>query len=262
MKILQLSRAFYLFNLVILLGCASSSSVKKNVEINRKQDIQLPQTLVQKLQSGTDFWAEGESPVSWTLSMDFDKQFYFEANNGIRFTNGPVTSVRNSQLNTDVYTIQNAQGDAKIVVYDTKCGHSNPQVKVEITVNNTLYAGCGEYLYNSNLDGIWELAKIGNKQITSADFQKGIPRFKFDLANLAFSGFDGCNKFSTDFIAKGNRVKIGNIITNQKGCKFDDLQDILMKKISNQLVDYYFKDGKLYLYLIDDSTLIFNRLNS
>jgi uncharacterized membrane protein len=116
----------------------------------------LADSLVKKQSSGTDFYASGNLPVSWTLDMDVDKEFVFTAND----ITARVAAVKPSPSNRDekrTYHSSTTNGEMEIIIYKESCLGNVRTQKVEVRFNNTLYTGCGTYLYNPLLNGSWIL---------------------------------------------------------------------------------------------------------
>jgi heat shock protein HslJ len=249
---------FYLL-LVNLFACTSSKEiVQKKIAIEQKQ-VKLPDSLIQKQSAGIDFFAGGDLPVSWTVEMDFDNRYYFKTTDGISMSVPAVKATRPAGTAASNYHYSSNQGDMTILVFDAGCSTNASGKKVEVTVNNTRYSGCGSDLYNASVNDVWILEKTGNTLLNSKDFPKGLPKLAFSIAENKMTGSDGCNAISAGIQMMGSRIKFSAIGGGDASCKNNAVQKIFMEKISNNTVDYYFKDGKLYLYLIDDSTLVFRK---
>lgn len=244
---------------MVLLSCSSTKEafIKKTVAKSSSAEIKLPDSLIKKLQKGIDFFASGDLPDTWTLEMDYDNGYYFKTGNGITMN----TPAYKATISTDTlrkYIANTSQGEMTIFLYETFCGSKNNK-RAEVLLNNTLYRGCGNYLYNPAVDGKWILEKIGNTVVNVTDYKKGIPTLQFDIAGNKITGTDGCNNFNGTIQMQGSRIQFSTINGSNAACSNDVLQKIFIQKISGQVASYYFKDGQLYLYLIDDSLLIYKK---
>ena len=86
-----------------------------------------------------------------------------------------------------------------------------------------------------------------------------IPVFELNIEKKRLTGNDGCNIIGGNIEVQGSRIKFGNIVSTKMGCDKKSIENIISNLINNNIASYYFKEGKLYLYLIDDSLLIFKK---
>ncbi|MEQ1554219.1 MAG: META domain-containing protein, partial [Ferruginibacter sp.] len=151
-------------------------------------------------------------------------------------------------------------GDIKIFITNKECTtpiHKEVFTKeVKFSFNSITYNGCGNYLSNNNLHGKWKLEKLGNININTKDYNVA-PFCNIDLNKNSITGNDGCNTFGGKIEVQGDRIKFGLLISTQMACGNKSIDQILAQQINNQLVNYYFKESKLYLYLPNDSILVF-----
>ena len=223
-----------------------------------KYSIQMPDSLSKKQTAGVDFFASGNSPANWTLEMDFDKYFIFSSADGTKLSTQAVKSSAETQAAT-TYKTTNPKGPITIIIYNEPCGKENTGKKTEFFINDKHYSGCGKSLYDYRLNDNWILESVNNKILNASDFTKGLPHISFSLAQKKLTGTDGCNNFSTGIEVEGNRIKFAALAATKMSCKNNSIQKIFIEKISNQTASYFFREGKLYLYLIDDSLLIFTK---
>ena len=121
------------------------------------------------------------------------------------------------------------------------------------------YTGCGQYLYNNQLNNSWVLEKMGNEKQEAKRFSKGLPVITINLIDNSINGHDGCNNLFGKLSVQGTRIHFGPIAQTKMLCQDNNpsFEKIVSEKISNQVASYFFKEGKLVLYLIDDSQLSF-----
>jgi len=245
------------FLAIFFLACNSSkeSAVKK--ALSEPAGVKLPDSLLQKQAAGIDFFAEGDQPIAWTIDMDIDKGYYFKTSNGISFETPAVKPARKNDIAANSYSYSSRQGDMSILVFDQPC--SNTGKKVEVTVNGTRYSGCGKDLYNNAINDTWILEKNGNEILNAKDFPKGLPKLVFNISESKISGSDGCGDISAPIQMQGSRISFSMITSGSGNCKNGSIRKIFLDKLSNKTADYYFRNGRLYLYLIDDSTLEFRK---
>jgi heat shock protein HslJ len=242
------------------------SSCKSSQQTSRRQVINkyVPSTLVEDamLQEGIDFFAEGNNPSNWTLQMNIDDTVRFEAEDGLslKFAYNQLKKENNKER--IIYTTKIKAGDVSILVKEADCtlqSKKNIQSKqVSFTFNSIVYNGCGKFLTNNKLQAKWVLEKIGNTIININEYNR-IPIFEINIEKSTLLGNDGCNTIKGKFEVQGNRIQFYTIDGTNTACTKKSLSKIIQQQINNALVDYYFKEGKLYLYLSDDNLLVFTK---
>ncbi len=210
--------------------------------------------------TGIDFFAEGNDPAIWKLQMSYDDTVQFVAADGlaIKFAFNQLKKDITTERSIFSTTLKNA--NISIAVYNKVCtiAAQKEVFKKEVTFsfNSITYKGCGKFLANDKLNGKWILEKIAGTNINPNDYKRN-PYFVIDLLKETVSGNDGCNGLDGTIEVQGKRIQFSNIRSTKMACNNKSIANIISQKISNQLVDYYFKEGKLYLYLPDDSLLVF-----
>ncbi|MDB5203863.1 MAG: hypothetical protein JWQ27_3272 [Ferruginibacter sp.] len=256
----------YFFPLIcaaLFVSCSSAkqATVAQTVEAAR-YDAKLPDSLVKKLNTGVDYFASGNNPVSWKLEMDFDKRFLFSSNDGSFQTTAPVKAMPLADGSGSSYRTENGVDKLIVTVLNTGCaGGTDNKSGNNITVsyNDKVYSGCGKFLYDNRLSDIWVMERAGEMLLRAGDFSKGLPEITLNLLTNTMTGSDGCNNISSPINVEGSRIRFGNVVSTKMACKNSRVQNIIAAQISNSLVDYYFRDGKLYFYLLDDSVLVFQK---
>ncbi|MCP9753371.1 META domain-containing protein [Ferruginibacter sp. HRS2-29] len=249
---------YSLFLMGLFTACNSSRETAIKKTEAEQLEIKLPDSLLQKQADGIDFFAEGNQPISWKIDMDIDKGYYFKASNGISFEIPAVKPSRNSDIAANSYSYSSRQGDMSVLVFDQSCAGTSGK-KVEVTVNGTRYSGCGKDLYNNAINDTWILEKNDNQILHAKDFPHGLPKIVFTIAENKMTGSDGCSDISSSIRIQGSRISFSTITGGNGSCKNNSIRRIFMEKLSNKTADYYFRNGRLYLYLIDDSTLEFRK---
>lgn len=252
-----------LFYGLILNACTPPSKTNSKRSSAVQRAITPADSLIQKLNAGTDFIASGTAPELWKLEMDFDDKFHFESPSTNTFFVPTVRPERRKDISADRYITNRDTGQMVIFVYDQLCATKvRPQTSkiVEVTIGDKRYTGCGKYLYDPRLNHIWILESIDNSKLNAAEYPKA-PEIEFDLLESKMTGYDGCKKISSTIEIQGSRIKFSSFSTSTKACSNNAAEKIFAEKLSGQLVDHQWKDGKLVLYLIDDSRLTFRRKN-
>ncbi len=252
----------FLGSIVFMAGCKSSQPAI-NKENKPLPTPLLSESLLQKQQNGVDFFAKGSLPASWTLEMDFGNIIRFKSIDGPDQNSSAVSPVEQPATKTVTYTTNVTTGQMQVSVSEDACTDAisgeKYNKKVVVTVNGKRYEGCGQYLFDAALDGKWILQKINNRVLSAPDFPKGLPTFIFELAKNRVSGHDGCNTVSSTLEVLGSKIKFQPFISTKMACPNIKSENNFLHLLSDQTIDYYFKDGQLFFYLPDDSIMVFGR---
>ena len=246
---------FYL-QAILMWGCsASSNTLQRNSALQNQFETKLSDTLQKKFINGVDFVASGEIPATWNLELDFDKNFKFTTNDGIGITTYAAKAIDKNDF--VYYEAQSSAGQLDIYIYQENCGSNKKKVTVKLLEKK--YSGCGQYLYNNQLNNTWILEQAGFQMQDANTYSKGLPTLTFDLVNNTMSGQDGCNNLHSGIFVQGTRIFFGPIVQTKMFCRNNNLlfEQIITQKISGNFASYFFNNEKLVLYLIDDSHLVF-----
>jgi heat shock protein HslJ len=255
-------RSIIIFLLLITAACNSSKNTSKaNAAIVQEQQ-KINTNSKKLLDTGIDFTAEGSEPSNWRLTINYDDTVRFVSDDGLTLKIASNQLKKTTEVDKITYTATIKAGKIIISILEKNCTiptHREVFTKeVNFLFNTILYKGCGKFLSNNLLNGKWVLEKIDNLLVDKSQYNS-TPFIEFNIDNNFVNGNDGCNSFSGKMEVVGKRIQFNNLIMTQMGCSKKSIEDIISKKITNQLADYYFKEGKLYLYLIDDSILIFKK---
>ena len=216
-----------------------------------------PDSLIQLQQRGIDFFAMGNAPVYWTLELDLEKGFLFERADGRKLFTSPVPGTSITGTNAIVYEAKTDAGIMMLSIFDEPCNGKEKGKKTEITLNNKRYTGCGNYLYDYTLNDIWILETIGNKNPDAP--VKELPWMEFNLEKNKMFGYDGCNKINTDIKVEGNRINFSPFSKTKMACPANETAQLFATMLSDHIVDYYIKNGRLTFILFNETKLIFIR---
>jgi heat shock protein HslJ len=243
---------------------ACKSTQKKETKKNNTAFLESQKTRAEKIlfETGIDFFAEGNLPTNWNLKINYDDTIRFSANDGLALKFAYNQTKKNIKKDTSIFNTTLRAGEVNIVIVNKNCiinSKAETYTKqVSLSFNSKLYSGCGNFLYDNKLNGKWVLEKIGADFINVSEYNT-IPIFALDITKGNLSGNDGCNTINGKIEAQGNRIKFYETLSTKKDCTKKSIANIISQKINNNLVDYYFKEGKLFLYLSDDSLLVFTK---
>jgi heat shock protein HslJ len=243
---------------------ACKSSQKSNIQKSNKA---FNESLANKeeksmLQNGVDFFAEGNMPANWTLTMDYDDTVRFNADDGLALRIAYNQLKKNINKERSIFTATTKSGDINITILNKDCSLSYKkdvfQKETTVRFNSITYTGCGKFLADNLLNNKWIVERIGNTIVYATEFN-ATPFFEFDLSKSRVSGNDGCNNFGATIEIQGSRIKFEPFIQTQMACNKKSIDKLIAEKLNNNFASYYFKDGKLYLYLIDDSIVVLRK---
>jgi heat shock protein HslJ len=264
-KALFMGMNFRIFTLLfaVFASCNTGSKATMEKVIAGQRSIKPADSLIQKQRNGIDIYATGNNPVSWWLEIDFDRAIDFRSVDGNKLNLQPSFNKKDITPEKEIYNIRTDMGELQVILYATTCDNDQPngQVnkKVEVLFNDKKYTGCGNYLFNHQLHDVWILETIDNMQQLASTFEKGLPRLEFNLLTNKMSGTDGCNNISSGIEIKGSYIKFSSFTTTKMACSNNKVGQIFSTLLSDKLVNYYMSNGKLVLYLYDDSKIIFKR---
>ncbi len=244
--------------------CACHSSQKAETEKLNKAFNESIKNKDEKLmfQNGIDFFAEGSQPNNWNLKMDYDDTVRFNADDGLSLKFAYNQLQKDINAERSILSTKIKSGNISITVLEKDCTIPTKKEvftkEVTFNFNGNIYKGCGKFLSDVTLNNKWKLEKIGGQIVNQAEYNR-VPFFEFDIEKRKLSGNDGCNTIGTNIEVQGSRIKFGQVVSTQIACAKKSIENIIATLISNNIASYYFKDEKLYLYLIDDSLLIFKK---
>ena len=248
---------FSIFISIIFLSCNNSQKTTKSISTNiEQQNIEKKNTTL--LNAGVDFTASGDSPTNWELTLNYEDSIRFKTNNGIALTFA-TNKCNRTETPVGIKFYTTIKGETiEINIFTKLCDDKRKTQIVTIQFVTKTYTGCGSYLKNLALNNKWILYKIRGKFV---DDYKTTPTLLIDIDKNICKGNDGCNNINTNIIVQGDKIIFNEIKFSKKTCADNDFTTVLKKQMSKQIANYFFKDGKLYFYLIDDSLLVFKPTN-
>lgn len=220
----------------------------------------LPDSLNRKWKKGIDITASGSLPVRWSLEADFDGEILFTSNDGHQLRLLPILE-KSNETSQSTFKIKTGDSLLTIVMGRDDClnGTKSAAAKsVSVLLGQINYTGCGQYLYNNQLNDVWILDRINDEKISKSDYAKQIPSVDLRIDNRTVSGNDGCVNFTGMITVQGSRIEFSKIVT--KGyCAKTRVSEIFATHVFDKLVDYRLSNNNLVLYLTDDSKLSFVR---
>ena len=255
---------FYLGVFALACNSSKNTATPKIESAETAVSSNLQQTKIMLL-NGVDFSAQGSQPVNWQLTINYDDTVRFNAEDGLALKFAYNQLKKEFLSDKTIYSVKLKAGNVEISILDKICTVPTIRAvfKKEVTVkfNSIIYYGCGNFLADDNLNNKWILEKIGNTILDAKDYNK-IPSIQFNLEQDKVTGNDGCNSIGGKIEVQGKRIKFSNIASTRMACNKRSIERIFAEQISGKIVSYYFKDNKLYLYLPDDSLMVFTKFSS
>lgn len=238
--------------------CSCNLFLTKKTKIYNSQNAltYTDSTLSNYLVNGIDYYATGATPENWTLTMDFDKVFSFTTSSGISFNCPPTNNYRDSIQAFTLFFANDKNRSIKIII-PTRWNENKESTTVEF--NGITYKGHGGSIIDKRLHNSWILESLDDDKINKIDYKNGLPNLNFNLIENRMNGFDGCNGLGSEIKILGNRIQFGPIYSTLKACPNINTDILKINLLDSKLVEYYFKNDQLILYLINDSRLTFRK---
>src|SRR5690606_35006151 len=178
---------------VALLGCQPSrekSTATDSLAVTEPAPERNPAVFQERFSRGIDFAATGNEPI-WSVDIDFDGSIHFKNMEGAELIVPTPPGEKAADAAVTRYSASNENGSITVQLIreectDTMSGFVSEFVtRVEVTFPDAepiTYEGCGQYLSDERLEGDWQLERINETQLDSADFMKGLPQLSFDLS--------------------------------------------------------------------------------
>ncbi len=196
--------------------------------------------LKQMADRGIDFYALGNEPF-WSLRFDYDQAFNFSVFDGDTLITPPVEGTMAQDAPVTRYAATVEAGSMIVTIsredcYDDMSGEKfTHQVRVELKKGSatafTTYNGCGRYVPDPRLAGVWTLTTLDGQPVDVAKLEKGAPQLNFDPAAMRVTGHSSCNSLNGSFIMEKDAIVFGPLASTMMACP-----DMEMEKTFNQLL--------------------------
>ncbi len=223
-----------------------------------------------KQKNGVDFYAFGNEP-SWALDIDFETNMTFKNGDGRDVTTATGKGEKAMDANVIRFASKNATAFLSVQIMQQGCvdpmSGEKFEYKVMVETKNTNetteqhFSGCGKYITNNNLNGIWTLKSMNGKAITDPkQFMNGMPKLEIQLDEKTFGGTSGCNSFSGKLVVEGATIRFGNMAATEMYCNDNGFEQNYFKAL-NASTKFSIKNGDLVLSNANKTTLIFTKNN-
>lgn len=228
-----------------------------------------PAVFQERFDRGIDFAATGNEPF-WSLDIDLDGSMHFKLLDGPDIVVPTPRGVKALDADVTRYAADTDEGSLVAQLIRQECTDDMSGAKSEFTVRVELlsaanespstYEGCGRYLADSRLNNNWTLESINDSPLSAADFTKGLPQLKFDLAEKRASGHSGCNNISGAIEVHGHTINFKPMIATKMACPGMEFEHLYLKNFAGEIA-YRVEAGKLHLQVSSDSTYTYRQTN-
>lgn len=216
------------------------------------------------------FKATGNEPF-WGLKMSKDKVVFtsmIEGKEDLSFL--AVEPIRAMDANVKMYRLSNATTTATVTIMQSECQNSmsgaispykvSVEIKNKVETTATVLEGCGKYITDYRLYDIWVLEELNGKKITTADFQRELPRIEINASENRFTGFGGCNHINGSIFYEKDLLRFMQVISTLMACAPGNKEDEFVKALQSSTT-YAVGNNRLTLSNPSGKLLVFKKVD-
>lgn len=241
----------------VMLSCKSTATKNSNMK-------ETTSTNSEEEDNTVYFKGTGNEPF-WGLKIGKEKIVLTSLIEGMESLSFPsVEPIKAMDANVKMYRVKNGKVSATITIQQMDCqdsmsGAVSPySVKVEI--NNKTLSGCGKYITDYRLHDIWVLEELNGRKVTTADFQKEMPRIEIHAAENRFMGFGGCNHINGSIFYEKDLLRFTNVASTLMACMPGNKEDEFVKALQSTTT-YSIGNLKLTLSNPSGKLLVFKKVD-
>ncbi len=196
-----------------------------------------------KYNSGIDFYATGNEP-SWSIDCDFQKRTIFKAADGKALELPAVKGERAMDANVVMYRYESDGNVVTLQIMQQECTDRlsgerfryTAMVEVQLTGEQQpkTLTGCGTYTPDYRLTGKWNLNTMGKEEkVNAKQYKDGLPYLMFNVDEMRFSGFAGCNSINGSLFAEMDKIRFMQIASTLKACDDEGKEAKLLKTLQS-----------------------------
>lgn len=225
--------------------------------------------LFRKLDKGIEFYAIGNEP-SWGLDLDFEDGFKFKTME-YEFNCPAVEGHKAEDADVTIFRAKTEAGEMIISLFGTACTDNmsgekfSHRVEVDIKRGDakefTNYEGCGRYVFDQRIHDIWVLEKMNGESVSRKKDGPDLPSLEINTADNRAMGNTGCNNYSCQASAMGNKLEIGPLGVTRKYCEEAGYEPGFLKAMQPGIFSYKIENGRLILKKQDKELLVFRKVD-
>lgn len=213
---------------------------------------------------GADFIAKGNEPF-WSLEISEGKGLHFKTPDGKGITTPPISPIRLMDVAASSYRYQQQSTAITAIVYDQACTDdmSGEQFshKVEVTVNEQRYKGCGTWLSDYRLHDIWVLNSMNGQAVDPKGLLKGAPFLEINLNTGSILGHGGCNNIRGRIEPLGHKIRFSKIASTLMACPDLAFEARYLEALQDKTFTYTFSNMVLQLKAEPDVVLEYRKVD-
>jgi heat shock protein HslJ len=214
------------------------------------------------------FKANGVDPV-WTLTISpFQVEFKTQASGFPTFTAPHTEPIKAMDSNVKKYKFHTEAGEMEIELAQMLCqnegSHERFPYSVTVSIRQgvdttfTYFTGCGRYITDARLDGMWVLSMIKSDSVTASQFNDTLPYIEMHSNGNMFSGYSGCNKMDGRLYCERDLLRFTNMVLSKRVCTTKAKEDEFVKALQFS-TRYVIEGDRLILSNPGSQTLVFRK---
>ena len=223
---------------------------------------------LEKWKRNVSFHAHGDRPA-WSMEIKKDRSVAFQGTGGSRTVLPALKEVSSIDPRTKILRTSSSEGEMNISLEKKSC--EDPESKraypYTVTVNlhraeknvHQSFAGCGEYIPDPRLHGLWVIVKVDTLDIRTMDLGGKRPEIEMQVFDGTVFGNDGCNTFRGGMEFQDGAVLFGNLASTMMACPNLANSNRITGAFSGKRLQYKF-DRDLYLHEDGKTVLVLRHL--
>lgn len=234
-------------------------------EVKERVEPVSPERDAELREEGVDFAAFGNEP-SWTVKIDDESGMTFSGMGLTTISTPPVKPARGQDASVLRYRGLTESHEIVVTITGGECADAmsgekfTHKVRVQTRVtkekNFREYNGCGKYLADARLAGVWNLAEVGRIKVNAEKYERGTPALEFDLDAARVAAFAGCNRMTASFSTEASTIRFGKFASTMMSCPDMALEKSLVKALDQKTYTYTLTDESLVLTARDGSKIV------
>lgn len=263
-------KKIFLLVAISIFSFSCSSTVKPLTQPKEENKTTMNTNKADEYDGSTFFKATGNEPF-WGVKIGKETITFTSLIEGLEEISAPyVEPIKAMDANVKLYRFKTKTGSMSITIQqmdctDTMSDDKSPyNVKVELTNASDgsvqKMEGCGKYITDYRLHDIWVLEQLNGKKVTTADFQRELPRIEINSAENRFMGFGGCNNVNGGIFYEKDLLRFTNVISTLMACGNNNKEDEFLQALQS-ITTYSIDNNRLSLSNPSGLLLVFKKVD-